>query len=146
MFSPCHLGEWEMQRNSGSFLSLASFRSIARTVAQGRPQPQAAFGFRTRCTRRGFNLRLIGEKRPGIGPSGCSSRFHLCRATWVSRPPNSALLPFFGEGSPTKIDCREKGYPYSNLSTGDPVNKRARFHQLEVTPMVTYGHPFVGPD
>ena len=24
------------------------------------------------------------------------------------------------EGSPTKIDCRKKGYPYSNLSTGGP--------------------------
>ena len=29
------------------------------------------------------------------------------------------LTPFFGEGSPTKIDYR-KGYPYSNLSTGGP--------------------------
>ena len=29
--------------------------------------------------------------------------------------------PFFGwEGSPTKIDCRESWYPYSNLSTGGP--------------------------
>ena len=28
--------------------------------------------------------------------------------------------PFFGEGSPTRIDCRKKGYPYCNLSTGGP--------------------------
>ena len=26
-----------------------------------------------------------------------------------SRPPSSALLPFVGEGSPTKIDYRKKG-------------------------------------
>ena len=26
-----------------------------------------------------------------------------------SRSPSSALLPFCGEGSPTKIDCRNKG-------------------------------------
>ena len=31
------------------------------------------------------------------------------------------FYPFFGEGSPTKIDYRKnKGYPYSNLSTGGP--------------------------
>ena len=31
-------------------------------------------------------------------------------------------MPFypFVEGSPTKIDYRKKGYPYSNLSTGEP--------------------------
>ena len=33
------------------------------------------------------------------------------------RSPSSALLPFFGGGFP--IDCRKKGYPYCNLSTGD---------------------------
>ena len=27
---------------------------------------------------------------------------------------------FLGEGSPTKIDSRKKGHPYSNLSTGGP--------------------------
>ena len=27
---------------------------------------------------------------------------------------------FLGGGSPTKIDYRKKGYPYSNLSTGGP--------------------------
>ena len=30
------------------------------------------------------------------------------------------VTPFLGEGSPTKIDCRKKGYPYSNLSTAGP--------------------------
>ena len=36
----------------------------------------------------------------------------------MSRSPSSALsLPLLGEGSPTKIDYREKiGYPYSQLS------------------------------
>ena len=29
--------------------------------------------------------------------------------TRVTRPPSSSLLPFFGEGSPTKIDYRKKG-------------------------------------
>ena len=30
------------------------------------------------------------------------------------------LNPFWGEGSPTKIDYRKKGYPFSSLSTGGP--------------------------
>ena len=30
------------------------------------------------------------------------------------------LTPFLGEGSPTKIDKKEKGHPCSNLSTGGP--------------------------
>ena len=30
------------------------------------------------------------------------------------------VYPFLGEGSPTKIDHRKRGYPYSNLSTGGP--------------------------
>ena len=35
-------------------------------------------------------------------------------------PPVVPFYPFLGEGSPTKIDYRKKGYPYSNLSTGGP--------------------------
>ena len=35
-------------------------------------------------------------------------------------PPVVPFYPFWGEGSPTKIDCRKKGYPYSKLSTGGP--------------------------
>ena len=34
------------------------------------------------------------------------------------------LTPFFGEGSPTKIDDRKKGSRYSNLSTGGPSQTR----------------------
>ena len=30
------------------------------------------------------------------------------------------FYPFLGEGSPTRIDYRKKGRPYSNLSTGGP--------------------------
>ena len=37
-----------------------------------------------------------------------------------ARSPSSALLPFFGEGSPTKVACRKQRYPHSNLSTGGP--------------------------
>ena len=38
------------------------------------------------------------------------------------RSPSSALShPFLGEGSPTKINYRTKGYPYSSLSTGVPT-------------------------
>ena len=35
-------------------------------------------------------------------------------------PPVLPFYLFFGEGSTTKIDYRQKGYPYSNLSTGGP--------------------------
>ena len=40
-----------------------------------------------------------------------------------ARFPSSALLPFFAEGSLTKMDYRKRVpfmYPYSNLSTGGP--------------------------
>ena len=37
-----------------------------------------------------------------------------------ARSPSIALLPFLGEGSPTKTDYRKKGYPDSDLSTGPP--------------------------
>ena len=46
-----------------------------------------------------------------------SSKVHIT----LSRSPSSALLPFVGEGSPTKIDVLKKTwYPYANLSTGGP--------------------------
>ena len=35
-------------------------------------------------------------------------------------PPVVPFYPFWGEGSPTKIDYRKKWDPYSNLSTGGP--------------------------
>ena len=35
-------------------------------------------------------------------------------------PPVVPFYPSLGEGSPTKIDYREKGCPCSNLSTGEP--------------------------
>ena len=35
-------------------------------------------------------------------------------------PPVAPFYPFFGEGSPTKIDYRKNKYPYSILSTGGP--------------------------
>ena len=35
-------------------------------------------------------------------------------------PPVVPFYPFLGKGSPTKIDYRKKGYPYSTLSTGGP--------------------------
>ena len=39
-----------------------------------------------------------------------------------TRSPSSALLPFFGEGTPTKIDYKKikSWYPYSSLSSGAP--------------------------
>ena len=41
-----------------------------------------------------------------------------------SPQPGALSHPFFGwEGSPTKIDYRRKGYPYSNLCTGGPRNR-----------------------
>ena len=41
---------------------------------------------------------------------------------FLSRSPSSALLPFPFRGRipPTKIDRKEIGHPYSNLSTGGP--------------------------
>ena len=65
--------------------------------------------------------------------------------TWVGGPfdpflqpeqaprfPSSALLPFWGEGSPTKIDYRKKGHPFSNLSTGGPSFAIRKGHWLQV--------------
>ena len=42
------------------------------------------------------------------------------RACIVSCTTPSSALTFFWEGSPTKVEDRKKGYPYSNLSTGGP--------------------------
>ena len=36
--------------------------------------------------------------------------------------PVKSPLFWKGEGSPTKIDYRKKGYPYSDLSTGGPTS------------------------
>ena len=49
----------------------------------------------------------------------CSVEF--CLSGISSRSPVVPFYPFWGEGSPTKTDYREKiWYPYSNLSTGGP--------------------------
>ena len=46
-------------------------------------------------------------------------RFAELQSCKVTRSP-SALSTFLEEGSPTKKKTTEKGYPYSNLSTGGP--------------------------
>ena len=38
----------------------------------------------------------------------------------VARPPVVPFYPFFGGGFPLLKQTTEKGYPYSNLSTGGP--------------------------
>ena len=57
------------------------------------------------------------------------SSIHIIHTLYHSRyvskrevlgPPVVRFYPFLGEGSPTKIDYRKKGCPYSNLSTGGP--------------------------
>ena len=50
-----------------------------------------------------------------------------------ARSPSSSLLPlpFWGEGSPTKVDPGKEGHPYSNLSTED----------LERNPSIVEGFP-----
>ena len=56
----------------------------------------------------GSRLTFLTKEHPTPGPKT------------PPRSPSSALSPFFLGGSPTKIDYRTKGYPYSNLSTGGP--------------------------
>ena len=46
----------------------------------------------------------------------------------ITRSPSSAPShPFFGEGSPTKIDYRKSGYPSSNVSAGGPRLESERY-------------------
>ena len=48
-------------------------------------------------------------------------------------PRGVPFYPFWGEGSPTKIDYRKKGYLYSNLSTGGPsFTKRSDWVLLDL--------------
>ena len=44
----------------------------------------------------------------------------MLRRTPKLGPPVVPFYPVLGEGSPTKIDYRNKGTPYSNLFTGGP--------------------------
>ena len=44
----------------------------------------------------------------------------LQEGKWIEVFLDPLVYPFLGEGSPTEIDYRKKGYPYSNLSTGGP--------------------------
>ena len=46
------------------------------------------------------------------------------RVAYLTRSPSDwcpFTVFFLGEGSPTRIDCRKKGYPYSDLSTGGHI-------------------------
>ena len=77
-----------------------------------------AWEFRSGCGRTVENLHL--ERRPGPFKMKTdrppSSRDNTSRS-----PSNWCPCTLFGwEGSPTKIDCRKKWYPYSHLSTGGP--------------------------
>ena len=70
---------------------------------------------------------MIMEPDSGVlGPEGQVSCETGGRVKTHLGPPVVPFCPFFGgEGSPTKIDDRERkkrknGYPYSNLSTGGP--------------------------
>ena len=59
--------------------------------------------------------------RPPLAPAWLTPRHGRFRSWGVARSPSSALLsPFLGEGSPTKIDYRKKGYLYSILCTKGP--------------------------
>ena len=60
-----------------------------------------------------------GDQQVGI-ESCCLVFFVVFALVPKLGPPVVPFYPFFGEGSPTKIDYRKKGtgYPYSNLSTG----------------------------
>ena len=46
--------------------------------------------------------------------------FQMIPSWHTPRTPSGALLPFLGEGSPTKIDYKKTWYPHSNLSSGGP--------------------------
>ena len=57
----------------------------------------------TRAAAGVFANLLLGNPGPRLGGP------KQLRPTLLSRSFSSALLPFFGEGSPTKIDCSKKG-------------------------------------
>ena len=51
---------------------------------------------------------------------------------WYPRSPSSAVLPFFGEGSPTKVDCRKKGTLILTSLLEDLVSIGGKSHQNRV--------------
>ena len=60
---------------------------------------------------------LLGGKECHPSHQGASCELRSVR---LLGPPVVPFYPFLGEGSPTKIDYRKKGYPYVNLSTKGP--------------------------
>ena len=66
-----------------------------------------------------------GEKSPMRMSSGSQSSHSFGAAshsfTKAREDPSSAHLPFFGRGFPHYNKLQKKGYPYSNLSTGEPI-------------------------
>ena len=58
-------------------------------------------------------------------------------------PPVEPFYPFSGEGSPTKIDYRKKGYPYSNLSTGGPRRTSRMLSDFPGGSMVVRIHMYI---
>ena len=90
-------------------------RRRATHLAQG-PAASGAVGIpSTRSVSQASTARREAFRRPGAGPLPQWWPF-VCFVGGrpFARSPNSALLPFFGEGS------TEKGVSYSNLFTGGP--------------------------
>ena len=69
-------------------------------------------------------FQLISSRLPAATMVGNQLSMATCRFYIMASPAtprfSSSALPFFGEGSPTKIDYGHRWYPYSNLSTGEP--------------------------
>ena len=78
-----------------------------------------------RRNRAGAPNELAAAKRQGSVAGPQAPRDHgTCTFGALVVP---FLTPLFGEGSPTKIDYRKKGYPYFNLSTGGPSTDTAAY-------------------
>ena len=87
----------------GPFSNLFEAKQRKATVLRTFPKRKAISG---------LSVWLVYYRENGRKPS----TFEFCLGFAVV-----PFYPFLGEGSPTKIDYRQKiGYPYSNLSAGGP--------------------------
>ena len=64
-----------------------------------------------------WHCAFVGPRRAGSPAIPADTQVEMAEIRILSRFFRSALLPFFWGEFPSEIDCRRKGYPYSNLWT-----------------------------
>ena len=102
------------------------FRIRAAKVATALLGPSSGFPFGIPLNQTRPNVGIKGQKTKGKPLSlththTTHTNMFLGSRSFSRSPSGAPFYPFLGEGSPTTIDYRKEGYPYSRLSTGGPT-------------------------